>query len=147
MRVSVFGMDANSCEVRVGRLMEIRIDRGFHSIDDVEDMRRNIARAFESVGPGVNVVVVADWRRTRLMAGDAADAFGKMIGSFNERIERSGIVSSPNSPITVLQFLRVVRESKHPNRRLFDQAGELTTYLNAVLTPEESERLAQFLAR
>jgi hypothetical protein len=140
-------MDANSCEVRVGRLMEIRIDRGFHSIDDVEDMRGNIARAFESVGPNVNVVIVADWRRTRLMAGDAADAFGKMIGSFNERIERSGIVSSPNSPTTVLQFLRVIRESKHPNRRLFDQPVELMTYLNALLTPEESERLEQFLAR
>lgn len=140
-------MDANSCEVRVGRLMEIRIDRGFLSTDDVEDMRRNIARGFEHVGPDVNVVVVADWTQTRLMAGDAADAFGKMIGSFNDRIERSGILSSPNSPTTVLQFLRVVRESKHPNRRLFDQPGELMTYLDALLTPAESERLAQFLAR
>lgn len=126
--------------------MEIRVDRGFQSIDDVEDMRGNITRAFAALAPNVNVVIAADWRRTRLMAGDAADAFGKMIGSFNARIERSGILSSPESPITVLQFLRVVRESKHPNRRLFERLGDLAAYLGDLLTPEEKERLAVFLA-
>ena len=34
----------------------------------------------------------------RVLLGEAADAFGKMIGSFNARIERSGILSSPAVP-------------------------------------------------
>ena len=140
-------MDTNSCEVRVGRLMEICIDRGFHSVADVEVMRENITRAFATVGPDVNVIVAADWRRTRLMGAEAADAFGKMIGSFNARIERSGVVSSPESPTAVLQFLRVIRESKHPNRRLFERVDDLISYLNGVLTPQENERLAVFLSR
>jgi hypothetical protein len=142
----VSGLMENTCEVRVGRLMEIRVDRGFQSIADVEEMRGNITRAFATIAPDVNVVIAADWRRTRLMDGDAADAFGKMIGFFNARIERSGILSSPESPTTVLQFLRVVRESKHPNRRLFDRLSDLTAYLDDLLTPEEKERLAIFLA-
>jgi hypothetical protein len=140
-------MDSNSCAVRVGRLMEIRLDRGFQSVADVEDLRESITQAFATVPATVNVVVAADWRRTRLMEGAAADLFGKMIGSFNARIERSGAVSAQGSPIAVLQFLRVIRESKHPNRKLFDRVSDLTAYLGEVLTPEENERLVVFLAR
>lgn len=140
-------MDTNTCEVRVGRLMEIRVDGGFNSVDDVEDMRGNITRALATVPADVNVVIAADWRRTKIMASEAADAFGKMIGSFNARIERSGILSSQASPTAVLQFLRVVRESKHPNRRLFDRPSDLTAYLNELLNPDEAERLQVFLAR
>ena len=127
--------------------MEIRLDQGFQSVGDVEELRGSITRAFATVAPNVNLVVAADWRRTRLMEGAAADTFAKMIASFNARIERSGAVSSQNSPIAVLQFLRVIRESKHPNRRLFEKVSDLTSYLNEVLTPEESERLVVFLAR
>lgn len=140
-------MDTNSCAVRVGRLMEIRLDLGFNSVADVEALRHSIDDAFATVASNVNVVVAADWRRTRLMEGAAADAFGKMIGSFNARIERSGAVSSQGSPIAVLQFLRVIRESKHPDRKLFDSVGDLTAYLSEVLTAEENERLVEFLAR
>lgn len=140
-------MDTNTCEVRVGRLMEIRVERGFNSIEDVEDMRGNITRAFATIPSDTSVVIAADWRRTKLMASDAADAFGKMIGSFNARIERSGILSSQAPPIAVLQFLRVVRESKHPNRKLFDSLPDLADYLNELLTPAEAERLQVFLAR
>jgi hypothetical protein len=140
-------METNSCAVRIGRLMEIRLDRGFQSVADVEELRGYITQAFATVPANVSVVVAADWRRTRLMEGEAADAFGKMIGSFNDRIERSAAVSAQTSPIAVLQFLRVIRESRHPNRKLFDNVGDLTAYLSELLTPEEKERLIVFLAR
>ena len=140
-------MGVNTCEVRVGRLMEIRIDHGYNSLDDVEDMRAKINRGFQQVGPEQQVVVVADWRHTRLMAAEASDSAGKMIGSFNDRIERSGVVAAGDSPLAVLQFLRVIRESKHPRRKLCNDVQELKQWLGELLTPGEAQRLDEFIAR
>jgi hypothetical protein len=140
-------MGMNTCEIRVGRLMEIRVDDGFHAIADVERMDVTIGAALATVPTHVNVVIVADWRRTQLMADGASDRFGKMIGSYNSRIERSGILANPDSPVSVLQFMRVVRESNHPHRKLFHDANLLVRYLEEVLTPPELARLRDFLAR
>ena len=138
-------VDDNTCEIRVGRLMEIRLLHGYNVLADVETMRARISQAFARISRGKSVVNAADWRYCRLMGVEASDQVGKMIGSFNERIERSGILSSPNSPLAVLQFLRVIRESQHPSRRLLHDPGELASYLGELLTTEEQARLQQFL--
>jgi hypothetical protein len=140
-------MGTNTCEVRVGRLMEIRVDHGFHSIADVERMDVTIGAAFSKVPANTSVVIAADWRRTQLMADGASDRFGKMIGSYNARIQRSGILANPDSPVSVLQFMRVVRESNHPHRKLFHDVSALVGYLEDLLTPPELARLREFLAR
>lgn len=127
--------------------MEVRIDHGYNSLEDVEQMRRTIASAFGRVPSGKSVVIAADWRRTRMMADDASDAVGKMIGSFNARIERSAILASHDSPVAVLQYLRVIRESQHANRRLFHDAGEAVAWLSELLEGAEVQRLRVFLAR
>jgi len=127
--------------------MEIRIDHGYNSLDDVEDMRAKINRGFQKVGAGQLVVVAADWRYTRLMSADASDATGKMIGSFNDRIERSGVLAAKDSPIEVLQYLRVIRESKHPKRKLMYEHDELRAWLGDLLTPTETRRLGEFMDR
>jgi hypothetical protein len=140
-------MGTNTCEIRVGRLMEIRIDHGFHSVAEVEAMDHTIGAAFATLPSQKSVVICADWRRTQLMADGASDRFGQMIGAYNARIERSGILSNPDSPVSVLQFMRVVRESSHPRRKLFQDAASLTHYLQDLLTPAELARLRDFLAR
>lgn len=139
-------MLANTCDIRVGRLMEIRNEAGFRSLEDVETQRASIANAFTKVAAGFSVVICADWRRCPLMAAEASDAFAKMIGSFNARIERSAILSADDSPLTVLQFLRIVRESNHPKRLVVQEQGELEQWLAPCLTPPEVARLRQFLA-
>ena len=139
-------MLANTCDVRVGRLMEIRNEAGFRSLDDVETQRAAIAHALTNVATGALVVICADWRRCPLMAADASDAFGKMIASFNARIERSAILSAADSPLTVLQFLRITRESQHPKRRVVQELSELEQWLTPCLTPPEVARLRQFLS-
>ena len=138
-------MRGNSCEIRAGRLMEIRVAEGYRSLADVDDMRRKIGAAFEAVPAGESVVISADWRHCRLMAAEASDAVGKMMGSFNARIERSGILSAPDSPIAAMQILRVIRESQHPHRRLFYDTLEISSWLGELLTPDETFRLREFL--
>jgi hypothetical protein len=139
-------MLANTCNVRVGRLMEIRNEAGFRSLEDVETQRAAIANAFSKVAIGTSVVICADWRRCPLMAPEASNAFAKMIGSFNSRIERSAILSADDSPLNVLQFLRITRESHHPKRRVVQEQSELEEWLTPCLTATEIARLRQFLA-
>jgi hypothetical protein len=139
-------MLANTCDVRVGRLMEIKNEAGFRSFADVEAQRAAISHAFSKVATGSMVVICADWRRCPLMAAEASDSFAKMIGSFNPRIERSAILSAADSPLTVLQFLRITRESQHPKRRVVQELSELEEWLTPCLTPPEVTRLRQFLA-
>jgi hypothetical protein len=125
--------------------MEIRLLHGYNVLADVETMRGRISQAFATILPTQAVVIAADWRYCRLMGVDASDQVGKMIGSFNDRIERSGILSSPDSPVSVLQFMRVIRESEHPKRRLFQDSGEMVRYLGELLTGGERSRLRRFL--
>ena len=77
--------------------MEIRLLHGYNVLADVESMRSRIASAFATIASTEAVVIAADWRFCRLMGVEASDQVGKMIGSFNDRIERSGILASPRS--------------------------------------------------
>jgi len=137
--------NTNTVVVNVGRLMEICVRARFRSVDDVENQRWLISQALDKLPPTQSVVIAADWRWCELMTQAAANALGPMIGSFNARIERSAVIASATSPIALLQFLRVVRETNHPARRVFEDHKEMIAYLAPVLTPEERERLAIFL--
>ena len=140
-------MKRNTVEIRVGRLMEIRVDKGFASLDDVEAQRHMITEAMQTLAPTASVVIAADWRGCEVMSSDASNALGPMIGSFNARIERSALLAKDDAPTAVLQFLRVIRESKHPNRRLYQDLGEMTHWLGETLNRAELQRLTQFFLR
>jgi hypothetical protein len=79
------------------------------------------------------------------MASDAAEFALAGMTKNNSRVLRSGALASRDSPIAVLQFLRLVRESKHESRRLFFDEDELTSWLGEVLTDAEKVRLSEFL--
>jgi len=138
-------MSSNTVVIQVGRLMEICVREGFRSVEDVERQRALITKALAMLPPDQRVVIAADWRNCQLMTQPAANALGPMLGSFNARIERSAILGSSASPVAVLQFLRVVRETKHPARRVFEERRAMLTYLSECLSAAELERLGQFL--
>ena len=138
-------MSSNTVGIRVGRLMEISVQEGFRSVEDVEKQRARITAALDTIPKNQLVVIAADWRQCQLMSQAAANAMGPMIGDFNARIERSAILGSPTSPSAVLQFLRVVRESRHPARRVYEERGPLLTWLCECLTDAERERLIEFI--
>jgi hypothetical protein len=126
-------------------LMEISVQEGFRSVEDVEKQRARITAALDSIPKDQMVVIAADWRQCQLMSPPAANAMGVMIASFNARIERSAILGSPTSPAAVLQFLRVVRESGHLARRVYEERAPMLTWLAECLTDAERARLIEFI--
>lgn len=136
----------NRCEVHVGRLVEFRAESGYRSIAEVDEVFARYAREIKKIPDGESIVVVTDWRRCPLMSTDAAEHLLARITRTNPRVLRSAAVASRNSPVALLQFLRVVRESKNAERRLFDDPEELVAWLGDVLTPAELTRLREFLA-
>src|SRR5688572_26694864 len=117
-------MQSNSCAIRVGRLMEIRVGRGYNSAEDVDEMIRAIAGTLVKVPAGTRVVIAADWRNASLLSPAAAARAHVMLTGVNDRIERSAILASDRSPTAVLQFVRLVIEAEHPSRRVFYRADE-----------------------
>ncbi len=137
----------NSANIRVGRLLEIIVDDGYRTVDDVNGMIAAIGAAVGSLPPSTNVVIVADWRGCRLMSPAAAERAHLMFTTHNPRIERSAVLTSATSPTAVLQFMRLASESQHPARRVFTDTGELATFLAPLLDDAERERLGEVLAR
>jgi hypothetical protein len=128
-------------------LLEIRADAGYRSLQDVEQVTRAIQRESMKVPLNVRSVTIVDWRRCPVMSDDASARLLEHMRSSNPRVERSAALASQKSSIAVLQFLRLVRESAHPDRRLFFEPEPLIEWLAEVLTPEELKRLREFLAQ
>jgi hypothetical protein len=125
--------------------MEITVRTGFRNVEDVDTQRALINKALDPLPLDVRVVIAADWRTCQVMTQPAAAALGSMLASFNARIERSAILGSTTSPVAVLQFLRVVRETRHPARRVFEDRRAMFSYLSDCLSPAERDRLESFI--
>jgi hypothetical protein len=134
-------MRTNSAEIRVGRLLEVRVGKGYTCTGDVDDMISMIRTAVGRLPPDVKHVTFADWRACRVMLPEAVDRAQQMLVGTNPRTERSAIVISRDSPTAVMQFFRVVLQAENPNRKIFDNAAEAIDWLSEVLTPEEVECL------
>src|SRR6188472_1463484 len=129
----------NTVAMVQGRLLEIRADAGYRNVQDAEQVIRAIQRESVKVPLPARTVVVVDWRRCPVMSDDASARWIDLM--------RSAALASQKSSIAVLQFLRMVRESAHPDRRLFFEPEPLIEWLAEVLTPEELARLREFLAQ
>jgi hypothetical protein len=134
----------NTAAIRVGRLLEIRA-RSYRSIAEVAALFKTIGAELARVPSGTQIVTVTDWRYCPLMASDAAEYALAGMTKNNARVLRSGALASRNSPVLVLQFLRLVRESRLDSRRLFFDEDELTRWLGEVLNDAEKARLIEFL--
>ena len=137
---------ANTVALVQGRLLEIRADAGYRNAHDAEQVTRAIQRESAKVPLNVRSVIVVDWRRCPVMNDEASARLTEHMRGNNPRVERSAALASQKSSIAVLQFLRMVRESAHPDRRLFFEPEPLIAWLAEVLTPEELKRLREFLA-
>jgi len=135
----------NRCANHVGRLVEIRADAGYRTAEDVDAMFAQIGRVMAKLPSDVRAVIVTDWRRCPVMSVAASERIVPMITRTNPHVERSGAIASRDSPIAVLQFTRIIVESKNPSRRLFYETDTLSEWLGEVLTPAENARLRAFL--
>jgi len=137
---------ANTCEINVGRLMEIRVADGYHSVRDIERMISMMQAHTSALGAGDKFVIAADWRNVGMMAPDIAAHAREMLARANPRVLRSGILSSPDQSLANLQVVRLIREAESPGRRNFTSTDELYRWLTEVLTESERARLAKFLS-
>lgn len=137
----------NTVAIVQGRLLEIRADAGYRSVQDAEQVIRAIQRESIKVPLNVRSVIVVDWRRCPVMSDDASARLIELMRSNNPRVERSAALASQKASIAVLQFLRMVRESAHPDRRLFFEPEPLIEWLAEVLRADELKRLREFLAQ
>lgn len=138
-------MEVNRCRVNVGRLVEVRAESGYRSPADVDAIFAQIGQQVATVPESQKIVFVVDWRRCPVMSSDAAARMLPAITATNPRILRSATIASRESPTALMQFFRLVRESKSPDRRLFHDVAELESWLGEVLTPAEAQRLDDFL--
>jgi hypothetical protein len=131
--------------VNVGRLVEVRADQGYRTADEVDAIFAQIARESSKVPAGKRLVVVTDWRRCPIMSDAASERMLSLLTRGNGLVERSAALVDSASPLAELQFMRLIRESKHPERRLFHSPAEVTQWLGACLSDAEAARLRAFL--
>jgi hypothetical protein len=138
-------MASNTCEINVGRLMEIRVGAGYHSVRDIERMIAMMGAHFGKLDPGERCVIVADWRDVTMMSPETSVRAREMLARANPRVIRSSILTLPERSLANLQVMRLVREADSAQRRHFTNAVEQHRWLSEVLTEAEQARLAEFL--
>ncbi len=135
----------NTCRFVVGRLMEVRVGRGFRNVADVDEMIGMVATAVRPLGAAAKFSIVADWRPVQVMAPETAARAREMLVGGNVGLQRSAILTLSANPTTNLQVVRLIHEAENENRRHFTSPVVLQRWLCAALTPEESARVAEFL--
>jgi hypothetical protein len=137
-------LKGNTAALRVGRLVEVRVDAGYRTIADVDQLSDAIDAEVGKLAPSQKIVIVADWRRIHLMSPESSERFRERMALLNRRTERSAVLVSPKAPVALLQLMRLVREASCNERRIFDDFKELANWLQEILTPEETKRLREF---
>ena len=135
----------NTAVIRVGRLLEVRAASGYRTAADVDHIFDAIGAEVARLPGQQRVVAAVDWRNCPLMSAEAAERILFKMTRSNPRTERSAALAAPTSSAALMQFLRLVRESQFPDRRLFNAPEELALWLDEVLSPTESARLRVFL--
>jgi len=135
----------NTCRIVEGRLMEIDIAAGFNQPSDIDDQIQLIIAAMKAAPP--QVVIAADWRPCRLFTPETAERAIKLFSDLNARIERSAILHRFDQPTSVLQVLRLIRETHFDRRRVFTNLDDVYAWLDPALTLQEQRRLRSFYAQ
>lgn len=137
----------NTCEVRVGRLMEIDVADGYKTIDDVDAMIAMIRGELARIPGSRRVVIAADWRPCTVFTPAVAERAVAMLTSVVPRVERSAILHRADHATSVLQVFRLVKESHFEGRRVFTAPDAMEKWLGEILDTGERRRLHELLAQ
>jgi hypothetical protein len=137
----------NTCQILEGRLLEIDVAAGFNQPSDIDDQIKLVVGALSKVGPDARVVIAADWRPCSIFTPETADRAIKLFSDLNMRIERSGILHREDQPTSLLQTLRLIRETHFDRRRVFTKPDDLYAWLDPALNPKEQMRMRAFFAQ
>ena len=137
----------NTCQIRVGRLLEVDIAAGFRTVHDVDDMIAKSGALFPTLKHKRQAIVVADWRACKLFTPEVSKRVLRMLVSVNPHVERSAILHLADQSPTILQVFGLARESQLTDRQGFTHAAPLAAWLSEVLEPSERSRLRAFLGK
>jgi hypothetical protein len=126
----------------VGRVIEIRVRRLPH-VEAVDALGAGVFDAMRQVGS--EVVICADYRFATPISPDVADAWSRVMRETNRRIALSALLLDPDNTMFNLQLERIVRCAGSPERRLFEDVGELRDWTDYALTEAERAGLSKFL--
>lgn len=124
--------------------MEIDVAAGFNQPSDIDDQIQLIIGCMKTAPP--QVVIAADWRPCRLFTPETSERAIKLFSELNARIDRSAILHRFDQPTSVLQVLRLIRETHFDRRRVFTSVDDVYAWLDPALNLEEQRRLRTFYA-
>jgi hypothetical protein len=131
-----------SAEIRVGRLLEVRMASPlplFEAQALVAEIRRLVRK---TRAPSLGVI---DLRGVRILDPDVVDFIGELMRRDNPFLARNAFVLAEASATKTLQMERMLKEGGSVSRRGFRQRQAAEAWLGEVLTDEEKARLSAFL--
>src|SRR4051812_149444 len=131
-----------SCDVKVGRLLEVRLVAPV-TVVDINITRERLGLFFKTFPS--RLVACGDFSRADLFQQDVATRVLETFKHDNPKIERSGILVSA-SAIFSLQLERLITQANNPARKCFRDPFEVKAFLGKLLTHEEHGRMAAFLS-
>jgi hypothetical protein len=130
--------------VRVGRLVEVRVER-LRALAELEAFNAAVFAAFRTAGPGA--IACADHRlASPFLSPEMADAWSHGMRVANKNVSRSAFLLDPANITFNLQIERIVRCAGHEGRRVFTDQEELHRWLDGGLNQAERDRLRAFLS-
>lgn len=112
--------------------------------EDMGKIREILAQAL--VRRKERVLIFGDYTRAKLVDPNVRQLFTGFLNAANPDVARSAILVSVESTLIFEQFAAIVRESRHPSRRLFKDAYSLEAWLGEVMTDEERAGLKSVFA-
>ncbi len=128
-------------EHRVGRLYEIRVVSPVTAAD---------LATFEAAQNAMDTtdearILCTDCRNIEVLSPEIAERLVESLRSHSRGFLRNGVLVDASKAVVALQLERMLRQARHPGRRLFRRKEDLAAWLEEILDPTEIARLRAFL--
>lgn len=125
----------------VGRLVEVR----FASPLTLDEVRQFVGEHHAIIKKLTRKYVgVVDLLQADVFPVPVAETLIQLLSGVAPQVERTALLIR-DSAVFALQVERVIRNSNHPDRRVFREPEALQAWLGEVLDIQEQARLGQFL--
>jgi hypothetical protein len=131
-----------TCELRVGRLAELRLGR--IELADLDLLQLRIAELARLVAPR-KLILLSDFRDAQLLSQTVVLKWSRFLLQASPLIEREAVLCPAGAPGLFAQAERSTRELLLRERQVFTEAGAARRWLGERLNADEQQRTAEFL--
>ncbi len=130
-----------SRENHVGRLYEVRVVSPVTAADLATFEAAQ--QAMHDIDDGR--ILCTDCRDIEVMSPETAERLVDSLRRHGRGFLRNGVLVDPGKAVVALQLERMLRQARHPGRRLFRRKEDLVAWLDEILDRDERARLRAFL--